>query len=100
MSAHRITLLPSGRAFPAREGETLLAAALRAGEALPAGCRTGACHTCAARLRAGKVALPSDTTLSREQHREGLVLTCVTRARGDCTLELTPDLLPTRPWTE
>ncbi|MGA1693689.1 MAG: 2Fe-2S iron-sulfur cluster-binding protein, partial [Burkholderiaceae bacterium] len=49
------TLTPSGRSFPVDDGETLLAAALRAGVVLPYGCKDGACGSCKATLVAGSV---------------------------------------------
>ena len=45
----QITVLPSGRSFEALPGETMLAAAIRAGVGLPYGCKDGACGSCKCR---------------------------------------------------
>ena len=45
MSFH-ITLQPTGHAYTAEEGNTILQAALDAGVKLPYGCQNGACGAC------------------------------------------------------
>lgn len=106
MRFHLVTLLPRGRTLRVREGTSILEAADAEGIALPAGCRFGACRTCAAELVEGKVAFPGGTGLTESMMDEGLVLPCVTTPRSDCTLRVggdeTPLLPPDRlkPWTE
>ena len=51
----RIQFQPSGREITSRDGETVLAAALRKGLVLPYSCRSGSCGVCHARLIAGKI---------------------------------------------
>lgn len=99
---HQITIEPSGRRFSAASGETLLAAGLRAGVALPYGCRDGACGSCKCRLVSGSVVhgthLPK--ALSAEEEAAGHVLTCCGVAQTDVVLEsrqVVPDgALPAR----
>jgi ferredoxin len=70
-------------------GQTVLAAAERAGVAWPSSCRNGSCRTCLSRLVAGRVqhtiAWPS---LSPDERAEGYVLPCVARACPGAALEL------------
>jgi CDP-4-dehydro-6-deoxyglucose reductase, E3 len=47
---HKVTVRPSGREFTAEAGETILAAALRAGIGLPYGCKSGTCGTCKSKV--------------------------------------------------
>ncbi len=101
-----VTLVNRGVSFEAHPGQTLLEAARAAGVALPSGCRHGACLICAARLKGGKVQLPAGTALTPELLKEYFLLPCVTRAAGDCWIEVGQPgkpLLPSerRPrWTE
>ncbi len=44
-----ISVQPSGRAFTAQPGESILAAAIRQGVGLPYGCKDGACGSCKCR---------------------------------------------------
>ena len=83
----RITVLPRGWQFEAREDVTLLKAAEEAGVILPSSCRNGTCRTCLCAMPAGKVdyqvAWPG---LSVDEKREGFTLPCVALARSDLTL--------------
>jgi CDP-4-dehydro-6-deoxyglucose reductase, E3 len=51
---HKVTVRPSGREFTAEAGETILAAALRAGIGLPYGCKSGTCGTCKSKVVDGQ----------------------------------------------
>ena len=51
----RIRFKPSGHEISSRDGETVLAAALREGLVFPYSCRSGNCEICHARLVSGKV---------------------------------------------
>lgn len=84
------------------DGETVLAAAERAGERLPFGCRTGACATCTGRLLAGHVTHEREPRALKSQYREdGYVLPCIAVPTDDCTVEVGPELhrdLLANPW--
>lgn len=81
--------LPSHRSFEQHEGESILAAAARAGLTLPHSCRTGRCSTCKAKVLQGDSAALSDETGLQPSEREaGWVLTCVRSARGDLLLDV------------
>ena len=51
------------------------------------GCRTGSCGECKCRVLEGEVDSDCDTGLGPEEKAAGYVLTCVTRPRGNCTLD-------------
>lgn len=86
---YQVTIEPSGRRFHANPGESLLAAALRAGVSLPYGCRDGACGSCKCHKLSGSVVhgahLPK--ALSAEEEAAGQVLTCCGVAHSDVVLE-------------
>lgn len=109
MTSHDVTLeWPDGRTRTIAVGEdvTVLEAAERADVALPFGCRTGACGTCAGRLLEADGAEPAASddecgtvdvagTFSyrrppralKDRHRNaGYVLLCIASPRADCRL--------------
>ena len=84
---HRVTLVNRGdRCAGVREDQTILEAFESLGEALPAGCRYGACITCAAKLIEGQVDQSGGKALTQAQKDQGFVLLCVARPRSDCKL--------------
>ncbi len=85
----QITVKPSERSFTAMPGETMLAAAIRAGVGLPYGCKDGACGTCKCKKLAGSVVhgAHQSKALSEEEEANGLVLTCCGVAHSDVLLE-------------
>lgn len=62
------------------EGETILVAGIKAGIDPPFSCQIGACSTCRARLKSGKVEMEADDALTEEEIEEGFVLTCTSHA--------------------
>ena len=85
----KVRLERSGRSFEAGRDETLLAAGLRQGYALPFGCRNGACGSCRVRLMDGRtepVAAPR--ALSEAETAAGYILMCLAQARSDVTVDL------------
>ncbi|MCC6072946.1 2Fe-2S iron-sulfur cluster-binding protein [Massilia sp. GCM10020059] len=85
--AYPILLQPSGAAFTAGPGETLLAAAERAGIAMPSSCRNGSCRTCLRKVVEGKARHLVDWPgLSAEEKRDGYILPCVAVAESALVL--------------
>jgi ferredoxin len=84
----QITLEDHGRPVPARAGDTLLAALLRAGLPFPFSCQSGNCGTCKCELLSGEVEMLeySAHTLSAEERSRGVVLACRTLLRGDAVV--------------
>ncbi|HYP67144.1 MAG TPA: CDP-6-deoxy-delta-3,4-glucoseen reductase [Thiobacillaceae bacterium] len=87
---YQVTIHPSGHSFTVNEDETILAAALREGFALPYGCRNGACGSCKGKLLEGRVDYGKyqETTLTREEIADGKALFCVGRALTDLVIEV------------
>jgi CDP-4-dehydro-6-deoxyglucose reductase len=88
-TACRITVEPAGRHFTAEPGETILAAAIRAGVPLPYGCRDGACGSCKCRKLSGEIQLGphQSQALGAGEAEAGFALTCCAHALGDVVLE-------------
>lgn len=71
----------------AREDETLLAAALRAGLDVPSSCRTGTCRTCIALLERGDIHYIVEWPgLIPEERAQGWMLPCVAQARSEVAI--------------
>lgn len=88
MTSPAILLQPSGIAFTADPGASILKAAEAAGVELPNSCRNGTCRTCICRLRSGQVAHTVEWPgLSFDEKREGYILPCVAVALGDVVIE-------------
>lgn len=87
---HRVRLEPSQREFGVQDGESLLAAGLRQGFALPFGCQSGGCGSCRARLVSGRTKYPGGRApaLSEGEVAAGYVLMCLAHAETDVALHL------------
>ena len=85
-----ITIKPSDHAFSCEQGETVLAAAMRADLMLPYGCRNGACGTCKGKILAGEVdyGAHQKSTLTEDEKRIGYALFCVAKPLTDVTIEV------------
>jgi ferredoxin len=87
---HRVTVhLPSGAeraTFECREDQLLLNAGLRAGIALPFGCRMGSCGMCAGRILEGQVERAPQIILRDDQMDQGFTLLCKSRPRSDLVI--------------
>lgn len=58
------------------DNDTILVAGIKAGIDPPFSCQIGACSTCRARLKSGKVEMEADDALTEEEIEDGFVLTC------------------------
>lgn len=72
-------LLTRRRRILTRPGETLLAAAERAGLTIASDCRQGTCGRCRAELLRGEVVMDEPNSLGVADVRAGRILTCVAR---------------------
>ena len=59
-----------------QDGDTILVAGIKAGIDPPFSCQIGACSTCRARLKSGRVEMEADDALTEDEMDEGFVLTC------------------------
>lgn len=87
--AYSVSVEPSGVTFAVEANETLLAAGIRQGIAMPYGCKDGTCGTCKCKKLSGCVQHGThlDKALSAEEETQGMVLTCCATALTDVQLE-------------
>ena len=85
-----ITIKPSGHSFACDDGETVLAAAMRADLMIPYGCRNGACGTCKGKILEGEVDYGAYQrgTLSEQDKAQGLALFCVAKPKSPLAIEV------------
>ena len=87
---HSLTLHPGAVTVPARAGETILEAGLRAGLALPYECRAGGCRMCVCTVLNGRVDHGSyqPAALTEAMRARGQTLMCCATALEDVELEV------------
>jgi ferredoxin-NADP reductase/ferredoxin len=83
-----IEIKHSGDRFAPEAGQTILEAAEANGVNLTHSCRAGVCGACKMRAVSGDVEMDDGHCLSGDDLADGLVLTCVGRAKGDVVLSL------------
>jgi CDP-4-dehydro-6-deoxyglucose reductase len=86
----QVTIVPTGERFAADTGESVLAAALRAGLNLPHSCKGGHCASCLARLITGETMYPTRTLpagITPAEAADRFVLLCQAQAVTDITIE-------------
>ena len=88
--SHQIIIQPSGHIFTAESGETILAAALRAGLSLPYGCRNGSCGLCKGKIIQGTVdnGQHNEETLPEIEKKDGYALFCCATPLTDLVIYL------------
>jgi CDP-4-dehydro-6-deoxyglucose reductase len=86
----QITIKPSDHSFACDDGETVLAAAMRADLMIPYGCRNGACGTCKGKILHGAVDYGAHQpgTLTAAEKAQGLALFCVAKPKTPLTIEV------------
>lgn len=84
----QISILDTDDSFAADDGETILAAAQRAGVAFPYSCQAGNCGSCKCELVEGDTFAmeASEFALTSEESARGLVLACRTQVWGDARI--------------
>lgn len=78
----------SGTSISSDGGETVLAAARRAGLNIPSSCNFGLCGTCKVQKLSGEVAMVHNGGISDEEIAAGMILACCSRPQGPVTLDL------------
>jgi len=89
----QVRIADTGESFAAEDGETLLAAAQRAGLPLPYSCQAGNCGSCKCELVEGEIfeLEHSRFALTSAERRQGLVLACRSQVWGDTTIRRLDD---------
>jgi CDP-4-dehydro-6-deoxyglucose reductase, E3 len=84
-----VRLVPEGRSFTVRRGQTVLDASLDAGLNLPHSCKSGHCTSCRARLVSGEIEYPRGRPvgITESESGAGLVLLCQAHARSPLVIE-------------
>lgn len=77
-----------------QSGETLLAAGLAAGAAMPYSCAMGGCGTCKGWLKRGEVTMTEPNCLTDEERQAGYILCCVARPLSDVSVEVGCEAVP------
>lgn len=90
---HQVRIADSDETFEAEDGETLLAAAQRAGLPFPYSCQAGNCGSCKCELVDGEVFELdySEYALTAAERATDLVLACRTQVWGDTTIRRLAD---------
>ena len=85
----QVLVNPSGRQFSCDAGESILAAAIRAGVGLPYGCKNGACGSCKGKLVSGQAELGThqERALSAAERETGQTLFCCAMPQSDVVIE-------------
>jgi benzoate/toluate 1,2-dioxygenase reductase subunit len=96
MSAVPVTLLFADgvtKKFEVPVGEKIISVASEGGCSLLTDCASGICGTCAGRMVSGSVDLDEyhSSVLPDDERADGAILTCVSRAREACVIELPYD---------
>jgi ferredoxin len=81
----QVTINPAQIRFTVQQGETILAAALRAGIDFPNRCRQGICTSCVCKLQSGQVHYQAPQPLS-EQDKQQFAYCCLAYADTDLVL--------------
>jgi len=86
----KVTLTMNGKTFLVKEGESVLAAALRQGVMLPYSCKNGTCGSCKGRLVSGEVHYPFHPPLALEKCEiaDGQALMCQAEPLEDLVIEI------------
>ena len=87
----RVTLT-DGECFEVAAGETVLAAALRAGVMIPYSCQSGTCRTCYSRVVEGSIEhdpeYADDLLIDEDEVAAGYRLLCSSFAHTDSVVEI------------
>lgn len=88
---HQVSLRYSDgaeRTMPVVDGQTLLEAAEANGVPIVSECESGICGTCVGRCTQGSYDLARSIGLSQAEKDQGRILSCQTRVKSDCVVEL------------
>lgn len=82
-----VSFADSGKQVRVPRGETVHAAAARAGLHIPKACGMGLCGTCRVGLKAGRVDMQHNGGITDEDEAEGYILACCSRPLDDIVVD-------------
>ncbi|VVE05091.1 3-ketosteroid-9-alpha-hydroxylase [Pandoraea terrae] len=85
---YTVRLAKSGKTFTMSSSETVLAAARKAGAALPSSCAQGICGTCKTAVLEGTVDMKHNGGIRQREIDKGFRLMCCSRPTSDLVLDL------------
>lgn len=83
-----VKLSRSSKTFTMSASETVLAAAKKAGVAIPSSCSQGICGTCKTKVLEGEVDMKHNGGIREREIQKGMRLLCCSRPTSDLVLEL------------
>jgi ferredoxin-NADP reductase len=83
-----VKLSRSSKTFTMSASETVLAAAKKAGVAIPSSCSQGICGTCKTKVLEGEVEMKANGGIREREIQNGFRLLCCSRPTSDLVLEL------------
>jgi ferredoxin len=84
--SYQVTVNPARLCFSIEQGETVLAAALRAGIDFPNRCRQGVCTSCVCKLQSGQVHYQEPQPLTELDKQQQFTYCCLAYADTDLVL--------------
>ncbi len=88
----KVRFLPDERVAEVEKGQTVLAAAQKAGIYISSLCGgDGICGKCRVILRSGEIGSKPTTLLGRDEIRQGYILACQCTVQGDLEVEIPPE---------
>jgi len=84
---HQVEFTASGKSIRVAPGETVHAAAAKAGLLIPKACGMGICGTCKVLKLGGEVEMEHNGGITEEDEAEGYILSCCSVPKGDVRIE-------------
>ncbi|ETD73006.1 ferredoxin [Pelistega indica] len=86
---YKITIESTQHTFTAKEGQTILDAALEHDIVLPYSCRTGSCTSCKGKVVSGdyEPGIGTERLISEEERAQGMCLFCETKPESDLVIQ-------------
>lgn len=84
---HEVEFTASGKSIRVAPGETVHAAAAKAGLLIPKACGMGICGTCKVLKLGGEVEMEHNGGITEEDEADGFILSCCSVPKGDVRIE-------------
>jgi ferredoxin-NADP reductase len=84
---HQVEFIASGKSIRVAPGETVHAAASKAGLLIPKACGMGICGTCKVLKLGGEVEMEHNGGITEEDEADGFILSCCSVPKGDVRID-------------